>query len=106
MSPMEEIVAIAEEFNANVIVDEAHGVGVFGHNGGGLCQELGLESKIFCRVATFGKAFGIHGAAMLGSTTLKSYLINYARPLIYSTALPGIYRCVSVCILLVMLFML
>ena len=47
-----------------------------------------LEKNIFARVHTFGKALGAHGAIVLGSKTLRDYLINYARPFIYSTALP------------------
>ena len=70
------------------IVDEAHAVGVFGDLGVGLIQALGLETNIFARIITFGKAFGSHGAAILGSEDLKQYLINFSRPFIYTTALP------------------
>ena len=70
------------------IVDEAHAVGVFGNKGVGLIQALGLETNIFARIITFGKAFGSHGAAILGSEDLKQYLINFSRPFIYTTALP------------------
>ena len=71
-----------------LIVDEAHSVGVFGKEGQGLVQELKLESTIFARVITFGKAFGFHGAAILGSKDLIDFLINFARPFIYTTGLP------------------
>ena len=50
--------------------------------------ELGLEDKVFARVITFGKALGCHGAVVLGSKVLRDYLINFARPFIYSTAAP------------------
>ena len=72
----------------HLIVDEAHAVGVIGKQGLGLVQELGLEKSIFARVVTFGKALGIHGAAILGSNALRDYLINFARSFIYTTALP------------------
>ncbi len=85
-APLEEICALAEKFNAAVIVDEAHAVGVFGDHGKGLVNELNLSSKIFARIVTFGKALGVHGAAILGSDELRSYLINYARSFIYTTA--------------------
>jgi len=49
---------------------------------------LGLERRVFCRVHTFGKALGVHGAVVVGPEVLRDYLINYARPLIYSTSLP------------------
>ncbi|HET8829363.1 MAG TPA: aminotransferase class I/II-fold pyridoxal phosphate-dependent enzyme, partial [Pelobium sp.] len=72
----------------NLIVDEAHALGVFGKNGSGLTQHLNLQNKVFARVYTFGKALGCHGAAVVGSTMLRQYLINFARSFIYTTALP------------------
>lgn len=71
-----------------LIVDEAHAIGVLGKNGGGLVQELGLEKELFARTITFGKALGCHGAVVLGSNQLKNYLINFARSFIYTTGLP------------------
>jgi len=71
----------------SLIVDEAHAVGVLGKNGEGLIAELGLENDVFARTVTFGKAFGCHGAAILGSEDLKDYLVNFAKPFIYTTAL-------------------
>jgi 8-amino-7-oxononanoate synthase len=86
--PLLEIMALCENYNANLIVDEAHATGVIGNRGEGLVQHLGLQTKIFARVHTFGKACGCHGAVVLGSKTLRDYLINFARSFIYSTALP------------------
>ena len=60
-----------------------------GEQGEGLVQHLGLQNEIFCRIHTFGKACGCHGAAVLGSQQLKDYLINFARSFIYSTSLPA-----------------
>ncbi|WP_340077188.1 8-amino-7-oxononanoate synthase [Leptobacterium sp. I13] len=74
--------------NCHLIVDEAHAIGVYGENGQGLVQALGLEKKIFARVITFGKALGCHGAAILGTEKLKDYLINFSRSFIYTTGLP------------------
>ncbi len=73
--------------NYHLLVDEAHAIGVFG-NGKGLVQELNIQDQLFARLITFGKALGAHGAAVLGSKLLKQYLINFSRPLIYTTALP------------------
>ena len=84
---LHQLVAIARKYNAFLIVDEAHAVGIFGKNGSGLVQHLSLENDIFARIITFGKAAGCHGAAVLGSRILKTYLINFARSLIYTTAL-------------------
>jgi 8-amino-7-oxononanoate synthase len=88
LANLETIVDLSEKYGANLIVDEAHATGVFGKNGKGLVCELGLEDKIFARVITFGKALGCHGAIVLGSKNLREYLINFARPFIYSTAAP------------------
>ncbi|MDT8412363.1 MAG: pyridoxal phosphate-dependent aminotransferase family protein [Vicingaceae bacterium] len=86
-APITEIVAICKKYNAALMVDEAHAVGIFG-NGKGLVSELGLENDVFARITTFGKAFGVHGAAILGSNELRDYLINFSRAFIYTTALP------------------
>lgn len=83
-----EISNLCEKYGANLIVDEAHATGVFGKNGKGLVNELGLENKVFARVITFGKALGCHGAIVLGSKGLRDYLINFARSFIYTTAAP------------------
>ncbi len=80
-SPLEEIC----ELNVNVVVDEAHSAGVFGEKGEGLVCALSLESKVFARVITYGKAFGSHGAAIIGSYVLRDYLVNFARSFIYTT---------------------
>ncbi len=72
----------------HLVIDEAHAVGVVGEKGKGLVQKLGLQDHIFARIVTFGKAMGCHGAAILGSESLRNYLINFARSFIYTTALP------------------
>lgn len=71
-----------------LVVDEAHAVGVCGENAVGLVQELGLEKEVFAQIITFGKAFGGHGAAVLGSSDLRDYLLNFAHSFIYTTGLP------------------
>lgn len=81
-------VKFCQVHNCRLIVDEAHAVGVFGTSGVGLVQELGLQQHVFGRIVTFGKAMGCHGAAVLGSETLKQYLINFARSFIYTTGMP------------------
>ncbi len=87
-APLEKISELCENYNAHLIIDEAHATGVFGNTGEGLVQQLHLQKKCFARIHTFGKACGVHGAAILGSETLKNYLINFSRPFIYTTALP------------------
>ena len=73
-------------FGANLIVDEAHAVGVVGEKGDGLVAKLHLQREVFATVVTFGKALGSHGAIILGSVVLRNYLINYCRSFIYTTA--------------------
>ena len=85
---LEMLTSFCESNKCLLIIDEAHAVGVFGKNGTGLIQEKKLEEKVFARIVTFGKGLGCHGAAILGSNALKQYLINFARSLIYTTALP------------------
>lgn len=87
-APLKEIAKLAENFKAWLIVDEAHATGIFGKKGQGLVEELGIQKNVFARINTFGKAIGAHGAVVLGNKTLRNYLINFARSLIYTTALP------------------
>lgn len=86
--PLMEIVKLTKEFGAYLIVDEAHSAGVFGEDGRGFSHALQFHADLFLRVVTFGKAYGAHGAAVLCASELRAFLINFARPFIYSTALP------------------
>ncbi|SDP96190.1 8-amino-7-oxononanoate synthase [Mucilaginibacter sp. OK268] len=81
--PLLDILNIAERYGAHLIVDEAHAVGLYPK---GLVTELGLQGKVFASLVTFGKALSGHGAIILGSDILRQYLINFARPFIYTTA--------------------
>lgn len=95
LAPLIEINDCCKRYGANLIVDEAHALGIFGNNGKGRVQQLGLEQEVFARVVTFGKALGCHGAIVLGSPSLREYLINFARSFIYTTAAP-IHTIVSI----------
>jgi 8-amino-7-oxononanoate synthase len=88
IAPLQHISDLCKLYQANLIVDEAHATGVFGKHGVGLVQSLKLEQHIFARIVTFGKAIGCHGAIVLGSTSLREYLINFSRSFIYTTAAP------------------
>ena len=85
---LKAMATLCKAFGAFIIVDEAHAVGVFGASGYGALQQLEIQHEVFARIVTFGKALGCHGAAILGSRELKQYLVNFARSLIYTTALP------------------
>lgn len=86
-APLKELACLCANYNAALIVDEAHANGIIGKQGQGMVVELGLQDQVFARTFTFGKALGTHGGAVIGSETLKQYLINFARSFIYSTAL-------------------
>jgi 8-amino-7-oxononanoate synthase len=88
IAPIEKIVSLCAQYGCYLIVDEAHSTGIYGHYGSGLLAEMGLNKDVFGRVYTFGKAIGAHGACVAGSRLLIDYLINFARPFIYTTALP------------------
>ncbi|MEY3647005.1 MAG: hypothetical protein RL127_1713 [Bacteroidota bacterium] len=83
MAPLTKLIALREKYSFELIVDEAHAGGLYGPQGAGLGAAY---PEIFARVVTFGKAWGNAGAVVLGSDILKQYLINFARPFIYSTA--------------------
>ncbi len=86
--PLQQMVLLCKKYNAHLIVDEAHATGVTGDRGEGLAQHLQLNNEIFCRIHTFGKACGCHGAVVLGTEQLRDYLVNFARSFVYSTSLP------------------
>lgn len=90
LAPLGEIVELVEsELGGNglLVVDEAHSTGIYGEEGRGVVCEKGLEQRVFARLHTFGKALACNGAAILCSKLTREYLINYARPLIYTTAM-------------------
>lgn len=84
---IEELISLCKKYKCHLVVDEAHALGVFGENGQGVLQEYQLQKTVFARIVTFGKGLGCHGAAILGSTELKEYLVNFARSFIYTTGL-------------------
>ncbi len=88
LAPLREMTSLCKKKDAHLVIDEAHASGVIGQKGEGLVQQLHLQDQCFARIHTFGKALGVHGAAVLGSTRLREYLINFCRPFIYTTALP------------------
>ena len=86
LCPLEDIVAIAQKYNAFIILDEAHSTGVLGPRGAGFSAAVGLQDKVHVRIYTFGKAMGVHGACISASKTVIRYITNFARPFIYTTA--------------------
>jgi 8-amino-7-oxononanoate synthase len=87
-APVEELSQLAKRYGAYLVIDEAHTTGVYGHQGRGFLNEKKIAQDVPFKVYTFGKAMGIHGACIAGSQELKDYLVNFARPFIYTTAMP------------------
>jgi 8-amino-7-oxononanoate synthase len=87
-APLEEYVALAKRSECALIVDEAHAVGIFGRCGAGLMEQTGVTRDVFLSVSPMGKAFGVAGAFVCGPAWAIGYMIQRARPLIFSTAAP------------------
>jgi len=87
-APLPELLDLADRYGAELIVDEAHATGVFGPQGRGLAASANRHGRAFAVVHTCGKALAGIGAFVSGSRALKQFLINRARPFIFSTALP------------------
>jgi 8-amino-7-oxononanoate synthase len=88
LAPLAALVRLAERFDAQVIVDEAHSTGCFGRTGSGCVDEAGLRSRVLATVHTGGKALGVTGAYVCGSTAMCELLVNRCRHFIFTTALP------------------
>ncbi len=88
LADMSRLVALKERYGAVLIVDEAHGVGVFGERGLGLCETAGVVQQIDIITGTFGKALASTGAYAVMSSLFREYLINTMRSFIFTTALP------------------
>lgn len=84
-APLSDLAVLCQEYGVHLVVDEAHSVGIDGAAGAGLVSELQLQEQVFATVVTYGKAMGCSGAAILGSDTLRNYLINFCRPFIFTT---------------------
>ena len=87
-APLEEIVAIKKRYNALLLLDEAHSIGVLGKNGRGLADVLKLQADVDIHMGTLSKALGGAGGYIAGSRPLIELLVNRARSFIYSTAPP------------------
>jgi len=88
LAPLPDIVRIAHKYKAMVMVDEAHGTGVFGKKGRGVIEHFNLSKKVDSVMGTLSKAVGSLGGYVSGDADLINYLRNKARPFMYTTALP------------------
>ena len=88
VAPLAALADVCEQHQAWLMVDDAHGFGVLGEQGGGCVADQGVQRRVPVLVGTLGKAFGTFGAFVAGSDELIETLIQFARPYIYTTALP------------------
>ncbi len=88
LAPLREIVALKERYGALLMIDEAHGTGVFGESGRGVSELLDVEDAIDISMGTLSKAIGTLGGFVAGKSDLVEYFINKSRPFIFATALP------------------
>jgi 8-amino-7-oxononanoate synthase len=88
VAPLAEIVELARRYQASIMLDEAHAVGVFGSKGAGLASQLSLEAEIDVQMGTLSKSLGSYGAYVAGSRALIELLINRARSFVFTTGLP------------------
>lgn len=88
LCPLREILDLCEQHNAQLLLDEAHALGVLGLTGMGLAEQLGLQDRIHFQMGTLSKALGLSGGYLAASRDWIDLLINRARPFIYTTAPP------------------
>ncbi len=88
IAPLDQIVELAEEHDAMIMVDDAHGDGVLGKDGRGIIDHFGLDGRVDIDMGTMSKAFGSLGGYIAGRRELREYLINSARSFIFTTAHP------------------
>jgi len=88
LADLPSIVELARTYEARVMVDEAHAVGVLGENGRGTCEHFNLEDEVDIQMATFSKSFATIGGFAVSCSEVIEYLRHHSRPLIFSASLP------------------
>lgn len=88
LAPLKSLCSLAEHYQCQVVVDEAHATGLYGDRGSGVCEMLDVKDRVAVRIGTLSKALGAIGGFTSGSRQLVDWLWNTARPQFFSTALP------------------
>jgi 8-amino-7-oxononanoate synthase len=88
IAPVEKLLHIAEQYDALLMVDDAHGFGVLGEKGHGILEQADVHSERIIYIGTLGKAAGVGGAFICAAAPFIEWLIQKGRPYIYSTATP------------------
>jgi glycine C-acetyltransferase len=88
IAPLPDLVAVAERYDAILMVDDAHASGVLGDHGRGTVNHFGLEGRVPIQIGTLSKALGLMGGYAAGDQILADYLLNRARPFVFSTGHP------------------
>ncbi len=96
LAPLPELVEIKNRYGAYLIIDEAHGTGVFGESGRGVAEHFHVSDEIDIHIGTLSKAIGSFGGFVTGRSELIDYLVNFARPFIFETALPPLICAASI----------
>jgi len=95
-APLKNLVELKKEYGASLLLDEAHAVGLYGDEGRGLAEELGLLPEIDLLMGMFGKALGSFGAFAVGDTSTITWVLNRARSFIFTTAVPALIAAANI----------
>lgn len=97
IAPLDKIYSVSQNFDAILMVDDAHGEGVLGHGGRGIVDHFNLHGKVDIEVGTLSKAFGVVGGVVAGNRLVVDWLRQRGRPFLFSSAMtvPDVAACLA-----------